>query len=79
LFLRVVFVFDLSLDLKARIFALLIAQESFLPLALESSCERLLCEVEFWEVLRLKKVRGFFNDGCPVGPSSDCQLANLEK
>ncbi len=28
---------------------------------LESSCER-LCEVEFWEVLRLKMCEGVFND-----------------
>jgi hypothetical protein len=25
-----------------------------------------LCEVEFWEVLRLRKVQGFFNDGAPL-------------
>src|SRR5258708_2538792 len=37
------------------------ARNKFLALSLKSSCER-LCEVEFWEVLRLKMNEGVFDD-----------------
>jgi hypothetical protein len=40
------------------------------------SFERLMCEVEFWEVF-LRKELGFL-DWCPKVPVVDCRIANLE-
>ena len=38
--------------------------------------ERLMCEVEFWEVF-LKKVQGFL-EWCPKVPLVGCRIADLE-
>jgi hypothetical protein len=40
------------------------------------SFERLMCEVEFWEVF-LEKVLGFF-EWCPKVPLVDCRIVNLD-
>lgn len=42
----------------------------------DQNFERLMCEVEFWEVF-LRKELGFL-EWCPKVPLVDCRIANLD-
>src|SRR5665213_2198068 len=74
--LKMFFVF-VELKLKVRFFALGCPRVS--RFGLRKFFLRDFCEVEFWEVLQMKKVRGCFLTMFPFGCSPvDCQIADLE-